>query len=88
MKKSQPSRIYSNMDATLVHATRPKARYHTTVSAGERAEKSEETVKKWCQDPNKRKRMGAFKMGGEWKIPYEHFERMIEHAQATGGSIF
>lgn len=76
------------MEAIAEHQTRPKARYHTTISAAERAERSEETVKKWCQDPEKRQRLGAFKMGKDWKIPFDHFEELIKRAQATGGSLF
>lgn len=67
---------------------RRNARYHTTGTAAERLDKSEETVKKWCQDPEKRQRLGAFKMGKVWRIPYEHLERLIERAQATGGNLF
>lgn len=69
-------------------AARRNARYHTTATAAERAEVSEVTVKKWCQDEEKRQRLGAFKMGKEWKIPFDHFEKLIERAQATGGNIF
>lgn len=75
------------MEATETQ-TRPKARYHTTDSAAARAEKSPETIKKWCQDPGKRSRLGAFKMGGEWKIPFDHFEQLVRRAQETGGNIF
>jgi excisionase family DNA binding protein len=67
---------------------RRNARYHTTKTAAERAEVSEVTVKKWCQDPDKRQRLGAWKPGKKWKIPFEHFEKLIAHAQATGGNIF
>lgn len=67
--------------------TRPKARYHTAGTAAERMEVSTVTVKKWCQDPDKRQYLGAFKMGGEWKIPFDHLETLIERAQSTG-SLF
>ncbi len=69
-------------------ATRPKARYHTPITAAARLERSKETVKKWCQDPVKRQRLGAYKQAGRWKIPFDHFEKIVAHAEATGGDIF
>lgn len=73
---------------TLQQMTRPKARYHTTASAAERLQISEITVRKWCQDQAKRAILHAWKPDGHWKIPFDHFERMAERAEATGGSLF
>jgi hypothetical protein len=67
---------------------RKKSRYHTIQSAAERLERSDSVVKKWCQDETKRQVLGAFKQGKVWKIPFDHLEKLIERAQATGGNIF
>lgn len=69
---------------TSTQQPRRNARYHTVQTAAARLECSVETVKKWCQDPEKRQRLGAFKPDGHWRIPFTHFEQMIEQAQVTG----
>lgn len=64
---------------------RRNSRYHSTSTAALRLDCSPETIKKWCQDPTKRARLGAFKpAGGDWKIPFDRFEEMARRAEETG----